>query len=77
MAHCGKSGAFDICCDEVNHPTKFGPNRNIIVQVSAILSPFGILASLGFEPMTLGLPLDVYCIQYYAPSCQWNQYYVL
>ena len=74
---CGKSDAFDICCDVVNHPTKFGPNRTIIVQVNAILSPLGLLASLGFEPMTLGLLQDIYCIQYYAALNQWSHYFVL
>ena len=74
---CGKSGAFDICCDKLNHRTKFGPNRAIIIQVTAILSPLLLLASLGFEPMTLGLPQDVYCIQYYAPPCHWSHYFVI
>ena len=73
---CGKSGALNICCDEVNHPTKFGPNRTIIVQVTAIFSPLGILVSLGFELMTLELPQDVYCIQYYARPCQWSHWFV-
>ena len=64
---CGKSGASDICCDELNHPTKLGPNRTIIVRVTAILSPLVLLALLGFEPMTLGLPQDVSCAQYCTP----------
>ena len=64
---CGKSGTFDVCCVEFNHHTKSGPNRTIIVQVTAILSPLGTLASLGFEPITLGLPQDIYCTQHYAP----------
>ena len=77
MAKCGINGAWrqegapGICCDEVNH----GPNWTIIVQVRAILSPLGILASLGFEPMALRLPQHIYYTQYYAPLYQWNNYF--
>ena len=67
MAKCGINGALatkvahlNICCDEVNHPTKFRPDRTIIVKVMAFGSPEGLLASLRFEPMTLWLPHNIY-----------------
>ena len=57
---CDKSDAFDICRDEVIHPTKFRPNRTINVKVTAFGNLGCRLAWLGFEPMTFILPHDVY-----------------